>query len=175
MCRAGGDAAVGFIGVEVALAPGIKRSAIGIAWPIGIGGGSREFGPAHEGGIDEPHLLQAGHGGGVVAHMIGLAADRLLPGKAEPGKIAVDGLLIFWPAASRVDVLDAEEKASASTAAQLEVDEGRQGVAEVKLAIRRRGETEDGLHEGRVANSEAIGSGEAVDNRQSAVAPWICV
>jgi hypothetical protein len=78
--------------------------------------------------------------------MFRLAADRLLPLKTEPGEIAIDGVLIFGPATAEVDVLDPQQKAAAGPPTELEAEQGRKRVAKMKLAVRRGGKSENGLH-----------------------------
>ena len=76
--------------------------------------------------------------------MLGLPPHRRLPGNAEPGEIFVDRGLEFRPAARRVDILDAQQEPSAGSARQVEIQQRRIGVAEMKMAIRARREAENG-------------------------------
>ena len=80
--------------------------------------------------------------------MLRLPADRLLPGKPQPGEVGPDARLVFRPAARPVDVLDPQQEAASGFPAKLVVDERRIGVAEMELAVRARCEAENGLHFG---------------------------
>ena len=80
--------------------------------------------------------------------MPGLAPHRLFPRDAEPGEVFVDRRLEFRPAARRVDVLDAQQEAPAHLARHLEIDQRRERVTEMQVAVGRRRETENGLFHG---------------------------
>src|SRR6516164_11091262 len=76
--------------------------------------------------------------------MRGLAADRPLPDDAKPGKVFIDGSLEFRPAPRRIDVLDPKQKTAAGPPGQIEIQERRIGMAEMKIAVRARRKTENG-------------------------------
>ena len=82
----------------------------------------------------------------ILGKMLRLAADGLCPAQSKPGEVLLDQRLEFRPAAAFVDILDAQEEAPADAPAKLEVEKGGISVAEVKLAIRRGREAENGLH-----------------------------
>src|SRR5262249_54014041 len=69
---------------------------------------------------------------------------RLLPGDAEPGEVLVDRLLVFAPAARGVDVLDAQQKPPTGGARHVEIDQRRQRVPQMQVAVGARREAEDG-------------------------------
>ena len=56
----------------------------------------------------------------------------------EPGEVAKDAGLVFRPAAGAVDVLDAEQEPPARPPAELEVEQRREGVAEMQFPVRAR-------------------------------------
>ena len=76
--------------------------------------------------------------------MLGLPPHRLLPGDAEPGEVLVDRRLVFRPAARRVDVLDAQQQPPAGGARHLDIEQRRQRMAEMQIAVRARREAENG-------------------------------
>ena len=83
--------------------------------------------------------------GAVVVEMLGLPPHRLLPFEAEPGEVFVDRRLELRPAARRVDVLDAQQQPAAGRARHVEVQQRRQRMAEMQMAVRARREAENGL------------------------------
>src|SRR5947207_14847069 len=78
--------------------------------------------------------------------MRGLPPHRPLPGDAEPGEILIDRGLEFRPAAGRVDVLDPKQEPAARLPRQIEIQQRRIGVAEMQIAVRAGGKTENGWH-----------------------------
>ena len=68
------------------------------------------------------------------------------PGHAEPAEILENGRLELRPAARRVDVFDAQQQPPARRARHVLVEERRQCVTEMEIAVRARREAEDGLH-----------------------------
>src|SRR3546814_18115030 len=73
-----------------------------------------------------------------------LAADRLLPAETQPCEIAVDRLLVLRRAAGKIDVLDAQQEASAGFLRHVVVEDRRQCVTEMQEPVRPGGKTEDG-------------------------------
>jgi hypothetical protein len=102
--------------------------------------GRLDLGAGAAAGVGEAEAGEAVEGGGVAGAVLGLAEDGLGPGEAEPGEVAVDRRLVLGAAAGGVDVLDAEEEAAGLLAGELGGGQGREGVAEVERAGRRRGE-----------------------------------
>src|SRR5215831_547425 len=78
--------------------------------------------------------------------VLGLAAHRLLPGNAEPREVLIDRRLVFRPAARLVDILDAQQQPSVRGLRHAGVDERRQRMAEMQIAVGRRREAENGWH-----------------------------
>ena len=78
--------------------------------------------------------------------MLALAPHRPLESHAEPFEILEDRRLEFRAAARRVDILDAQEKPSAAGSRRIRVDERRERVAKMQIAVRARGEAK---HRGR--------------------------
>ena len=130
---------------EIAVAGGVERRAVRVARPGRIGRRPGDLGAAEEGRIDQPHAGQLRQCGGVVVHVLGLAAHGRLPCQAEPAQVVVYRRLVFRPAAGAVDVLDAQQEAAPGGAAAVEIGQRREGVAEMQRAVRRRREAENGL------------------------------
>src|SRR5262249_42758372 len=97
--------------------------------------------PRLERWINEALALEPHESCAIVGEVLALAPDRLLPGNAEPGKVLVDRLLIGRPAAYGIDILDAEEKGAFCCSCHIEVDERRESVTEMKIAVRARRKT----------------------------------
>jgi hypothetical protein len=127
---------------------GIERRAIRIARPRGLRfpfrDQARDLGAAFKAGIDEPHGVELGERGAVIAIVLGLPPHRLFPGDAEPGQVLVNCRLEFGPAARRVDVLDAQQQPPARRLRPLGIEQGRQRMAEMQIAVGRRREAENG-------------------------------
>ena len=70
--------------------------------------------------------------------MLRLPPHRLFPRDAEPGEVLVDRRLVFRPAARRVDVLDAQQQPPAGGARHVEIEQRRQRMAEMQIAVRAR-------------------------------------
>src|SRR5215472_13889153 len=79
--------------------------------------------------------------------MIRLPPRRRLPGNAEPGEIFVDRILIFRAAAGGINILDPQQQAPARAPRHVEVEQRREGMAEMKVAVRTRRKTENGWHQ----------------------------
>ena len=70
----------------------------------------------------------------IVGEMFGLAADRLLPLKAEPVQVFGYRRLEFGPAAGAVDIFDPEDEASSLPSRRAPGKESRMSMTEVKQA-----------------------------------------
>src|ERR1041384_8526146 len=68
-----------------------------------------------------------------------------LPGDSEPGKVLVDRLFKFRPAARRIDVFDAQQEAPAERARHLEIDQRGERMTEMQVAVRAGRKSENGL------------------------------
>jgi len=75
--------------------------------------------------------------------MLRLPPHRPLPVEAEPGEVLLDRGGEFRPAARRVDVLDAQQKAAVGGAGGVERGQRRVRVPEVQVAVRARREAGD--------------------------------
>ena len=84
--------------------------------------------------------------------MIRLPARRHFEIDAEPGEILDNRPLEFRPAARLVDILDAQQQASAEAARHGGVLQRAQGMAEMQHAIRARREAQHGglVHRNRL-------------------------
>src|SRR5216683_674953 len=76
--------------------------------------------------------------------MLGLPAHRLLPLQIEPGEVLIDRGLVFRPAARGVDVLDPQQQSAGRYPCPVGVEQRRQRMAEMQIAVRRRREAENG-------------------------------
>src|SRR4051812_27358516 len=146
----GGDAVRAFICTELLGRAGIERRTVGIAWPVAarlaLGDKPRDVGTAFETGIDERLRFQLANGRAISLELVGLAPHRFFPCDPEPRQILVDRLLEFRPASRRIDVLDAQQESPTHAARHFEVDQRGQRMPQMQIAIRRRRETENGLH-----------------------------
>ena len=70
----------------------------------------------------------------IVSQMVRLAQDRLFPRQAQPGEVFVDRRLVLWSAAGGVDILDAQDEATARRLRRVIGHQRRKGVAEMKQA-----------------------------------------
>ena len=99
----------------------------------------------------------------IVVEMLGLPPHRLLPVDAEPGEVLVDRRLELRPAARRVDVLDAQQQAPARRPRHVEIEQRREGVAEMQIAVRARRKAENGWrHAHRASSSSSAKSDDPV-------------
>src|SRR5215813_488620 len=87
--------------------------------------------------------------------MLRLAAHRLFPVQAEPGKVLVNRRLELRPAARHVDIFDAQEETPAGRPRRLPADERGCGVSEMEIPRRARREPRDdhGLSDVRIATA----------------------
>ena len=76
--------------------------------------------------------------------MLGLAAYRLLPAQAQPTQVLEDRGIEARPAAPGVDVLHANDEATADGARRRLGEKRRVSMAQVEVARGRRRETGDG-------------------------------
>src|SRR5262249_58635363 len=88
--------------------PRIERGAVWIAWPLStalaLGNKRGDLGTAFEARVDEFPCIEPRQRAAIVGEMHALPPHRLLPGDAEPAQILIDRLLVFRPAARRLDV-----------------------------------------------------------------------
>ena len=96
--------------------------------------------------IDQAEPDQALDRPAVVDEMLRLPSHRGLPGNPEPAEVFIDRGLEFRLAAGRVDILDAQQKPAAGLTGQVEIQQGRIGVAQMKVTVRARRKAEDGRH-----------------------------
>src|SRR4051794_37215559 len=106
---------------------------------------ARDFAAALEARIDQPLALEFRERLAVGIEVLRLPPRWLFPRDPEPREILIDRLLELRPAAARIDILDAQQESSAKRARHLEIDQRRERVAKMQIAIRARCETEDGL------------------------------
>jgi hypothetical protein len=128
----------------------IKRRAVRIARPRGIclacRNHSGDLGAALEAWIDQAHAFERGQRGAISVEMVGLPLHRLFPLKAEPGQVLVDRRLVLGSAARSVDILDAQQQPAARSPRHVGIQQRRQRMAEMQVAVRRRGKAENGWH-----------------------------
>ena len=130
---------------------GVARRPVGIARPrhpgfFLAGYPPRQLGTALETWIDQAERVEPLHRPAIVDEMPRLPPHRGFPCDPEPSEVLVDRRLEFRPAAVGVDVLDAQQKPSPSLTGQIEIQQGRISVAEMKITVRARRKTEDGWH-----------------------------
>src|SRR6187431_2274814 len=99
---------------------------------------ARDVGAALEAWIDEPLRLKSCQRIAIGVEILGLAPYRLLPGNPEPVEVLVDRLLELRAAARGVDILHAQQEPSADVARHLEIDQRRERVTEMQIAVRAR-------------------------------------
>src|ERR1700722_9306138 len=96
--------------------------------------------------IDQPlgrELFQRlGRGG----EMCGLPPHRVFPGNAKPRQILINRVLEFRLAARGVDILDAQQEASAGAIREVEIQQRRVSVAEMQIAVRTWRKTKHRWH-----------------------------
>ncbi len=144
--EAGGD----LVGGHRPARASIERRAVGIVWPGAAGlarprfGQRLQRGAALEARIDEPHGLEPRDHGAVVAKMLGLATVGGLEGDAEPGQVLQHRRFQMRRAAGAVDILDAQQQASAEDGGQPLVLQSAQRMAEMEQAVGARREAQDG-------------------------------
>ncbi len=129
---------------------GIERHAVGVARPtaLGVAPGHHHgnLGAAFEARIDEAQGVEPGKRRAVIVGVFGLPPHRPLPCDAEPGKVGIDRGLVLRPAARGIDILDAQQQPPARRPRHVGIDQRRQRVAEVQIAVGRRREAENGWH-----------------------------
>ena len=125
---------------ERAAGSGVKRRAIRVAPSVR---GARDLGAAAKTGIDKPVLIKARERRRIVVAMLALSARRRGKTKSKPAQIVFDGSLESRLAARMVQVLNAQQHASAQFVGEALVDKGGISVAEMERAVRRRRETQD--------------------------------
>jgi hypothetical protein len=103
-----------------------------------------DFGAALEARECQRHRSELAESGTIIAEMLGLPPHRLLPGNAEPLEILVDRRFKFRPATRRVDILDAQKETPIRRTRHVEVEERRERVAEMQVAVRARCKAENG-------------------------------
>src|SRR5712691_1414673 len=145
----------------------IERRAVGIAQPwrssLAFGYESRDFHPALEARIDQALRLEPLERPAIGFEMLRLAPHVGFPSHAEPGEILVDRRFEPWPAARPVDVLDAQQQPPAGRARHVKIEQRRERMPEMEIAVRARREAEGGRR-------HAIGSN---DGRAVALGPRV--
>ncbi len=118
----------------------IKRRTVRIARPrarsLAFGHQRGDLGTALETRVQQPLPFEHRQRGAIVVEMLALLAHRLLPFDAEPGEVLEDRLLVFGAAARLVDVLDAQQQAPARGSGHVEIQECRQCMADMQVAVR---------------------------------------
>src|SRR5499427_3342103 len=109
---------------------------------LALGDQARDLAAALEARIDKS--LKPRERRAVIVEMRALAAHGLLPCDAEPRQVFIDRRFVLRPAARRVDILDAQQEPAAGRARHLEIDERRERMADMQIAVRARREAEDG-------------------------------
>jgi hypothetical protein len=132
---------------QVAAGAGIDGCAVGIRRPV-AGYGRADIAARAIAGIDQAAPVQAVERSAMFEEVFGLPPHRLLPVEAEPGEVVEDRGLEARQRAAGIDVLDPDEEPAASLAREIAVEQGRQSVAQMELAVRGRSETENGAHHG---------------------------
>ncbi len=146
---AGRDPPRGLAGLELATGAGIDRGAVRIARPFLAaclferGDGAADFRSRAEARVDEALPTEFVEMRAVKLAMLRLAAHRALPRQPEPFEVLEDRRLEFRPAARRVDILDAQQNSAAASSRRVTVDERRERVAKMQIAVRARRETKD--------------------------------
>lgn len=158
---AAGDERLLFSCRQFTLAAWIERRSVRVAQPcrpVCLCGGHRclDLTAAHDRRIDEPHVSQPLERSSIEIEVIGLAPHRLFPAQSQPGEVIEDRRLELRTAARPVDILDPEQEASAHCGRHVVVDDGRQGMAEMKQAVRAGGKAENGLRWRRNGHRAAL-------------------
>ena len=125
---------------ERAAGSGVERRAIRVAPSVR---GARDLRAVAKTGVDKAALIKARERRRIVVAMLALPARRRGKAKSKPGQIVSYGRLELRLAAHTVQVLNAQEHASAQFVGEALVDEGGISVAEMERAVRRRRETQD--------------------------------
>src|SRR6478609_8514320 len=94
------------------------------------------FTAALEGRIHKSQAVEPGQCRTVVVEMAALTTDGLHPLQSQPRQILIDRFFVSWPAARRVDVLDAQQEATRRRPCHVKIDERRECVTEMQIAIR---------------------------------------
>ena len=98
--------------------------------------------------VEQPPLIKGVDYGGVVSKVVGLAPHGPVPVQSQPGQILDNGGLELGLAAGRINVLDAQQEASADVARGAPCRQGGKGMASMKPAGRGRREPGDEGHGG---------------------------
>ena len=96
----------------------------------------RYFATALEARIDQVEIFELRQCLAIVVEMVGLPPHRLGPCDSQPREVFIDRLLELRLAAGRVDVLDAQQEFSTRLARHFKVEQRRQRMAEMQVAIR---------------------------------------
>ena len=145
------DSRRSFLRIEIALDRRIMRRPVRIVFPppavlLVFRHMRLDLGAGQEGRVDQPAPPETIKRRPMPGDMTGLPPHRLFPIETEPVEILVDLRLVFGAAAGRIDILDPEKEASTDVTRHVEIENRRQGMAEMELAIRARRESEDGFH-----------------------------
>src|SRR5258708_7461183 len=74
----------------------------------------------------------------IAYEMVGLPLARMFPGEPEPSQVLVDRGFVFGSAPRRVDVLDPQQETPVGPGRHVEIQDGRQRMAQMKIAVRAR-------------------------------------
>src|SRR5262245_32675286 len=95
----------------------------------------RDLSSALEACVDETQAVQLSERLPIVVEMLTLAAHWFLPRDAEPSEVLVDCGFIFGAAARAIDILDAQQEAPAHRPRHVEIDQRRQRMPEMQVAV----------------------------------------
>ena len=102
-----------------------------------------DLAPGAEARVQQPLSFEAGERVAVIVDMLGLAAQRPVPGEAEPGEVLDDRVVVFGAAAGMVDVLNPQQEAAAGLAGRPPPLQCRADMSKVQIAGRARREAGD--------------------------------
>src|SRR5205823_10908022 len=126
----------------------IERRPVRIVRPwrflLALGHEPRNFCSALEARIDQASGLELIERRTIGLELFRLAPHPSFPSHAEPAEILEDRRLELRPAARRVDVLDAQQQPRARRARHVMIDERRERMPEMQIAVRAWREAENG-------------------------------
>ncbi len=129
---------------------GIKRRPVRIARPrclrFTICNQSRNLSATLETRKDEAHGLELVQGGTIVRPVFGLTPHRPFPLEADPLQIFIDRGFEFRPATGLIDILDAQKQSPIFRFSHVGIEDCRQCMTEMQIAIWRRRKAKNGWH-----------------------------
>ncbi len=156
---AGGDAVFALGARKTFRGSGIERGAVRIARPrffgLALGDQAGNLGAALEARVDQILCFEPRERLPIERKMFGLAPHLCVPAHAEPSEILEDRCLEFRPAARLVDVLDAQQEASAARPRHVVIDQRRVRMPEMQISVRARRKAEDRLNHGESRRSRS--------------------